>query len=648
MKQIFIYFSLYFFGVFSRLYYIYSDSSFEKYKGTGIYPFIEYDSFFFLTEAKQILFNFFQYPFNSVYDHNLYSLLLSFISKVFNLDLLFVSYYSPAFLAPLFLIPFYLIGKKLNKEKEMLFSSAFFLMSSIFFYRSVPGFSDTDSLIPFFIFMVFYALISFELTFKKISLLFFSSLFFHWWYIQSELLLFFIFISFSVYLFLEKKKEFIIPILIFGLLAISSFVLIIKIFLFISFFFLYKTKLERYILVFIFIAFLFSFSEFFISKLNYYFFKENVSSYSLNKMSVNISESKEMTIVDFKKVFLDNYILLVISLISFLYFSYKNKILLTLFPIFLLGIASFFGGVRFIIYLEPFLSIGLGFLIGTLFIKNNDILQKIFLLLLFISMLMFLTKEKPLLYSFPNFEKLNTYNNIPKLERNGLIFSSWHEGYPLMYYSNNLSFTNGSFHGNLLNFVSASIFLEDEKTAYSLLNRQAYNISNNFEKIEQNKLFGKIDERNNLYKPKNKEDLLKYIKTSDYEKFNKPLYVFVKKEWTPKTFIKEYSFKDENISYLFLNEKLIKQNESTSINLKEGKWFKYNKEIKISEYYENGKNIYKDKNGEFSLYINKDKLLLSDNRFKDSLLLRLLTNTYNKDLFNKIYEDNESILYQMR
>ncbi len=188
---------------------------------------------------------------------------------------------------------------------------------------------------------------------------------------------------------------------------------------------------------------------------------------------MSISELQKLS---FKEVF--DFIVLnpvfgVVGLIgSFFVFLFYFKKLIFLFPFFIIGLLSFFSGVRFTMYLAPFIGIGLGFTIHLIFEKlfiyakvfqeayKQQITKLVVGTFLFLSIFLV---QKPVLdyFSTPKiFAPLVRNMEFLKeaIPSNAVIWSWWDYGYAFQLYARRAVFHDGGSQGTPKTYFVARSF----------------------------------------------------------------------------------------------------------------------------------------------------------------------------------------------
>ena len=258
---------------------------------TGDLPFIEIDSFWFLNQAKVILFNTFSLNYNDIYSFDLYGYLLAFTHYLTGVNLEIISFYSPILFSVLTVIIILLLFK--DNRLIGFFTALLLMSSSTYVFRTSVGYSDTDSGIVFFIFLFIYSLMK-----LKKEFVFISAFLFHWWYLNATIILFPIIVLFFIFNY-KKNKELTIDISFFAITALLPLHFSFKFVLILFYNYLKKYQIWFLILTLI----LFSYNLFFkiFNKVTYYLnpiIEQKLNIPSLVEDSTRTTETRLISFVD--------------------------------------------------------------------------------------------------------------------------------------------------------------------------------------------------------------------------------------------------------------------------------------------------------------------------------------------------------------
>jgi len=416
------------------------------------------------------------------------------ISKLTGLELRYIFLYLPPVMGTLFIIPMFYWIRQFAPIHVFIGASFLGLFNYVYYYRTSLGRYDTDFLILFFVYLILF-LISMSVFKKDKSYLYIilagiSSQIFMWWYHTPILLIFFASgLLFGLIVQRENPKEILKKISFFLLLCNPAYIY-------------YGLN---------------SFAKHLLG-----IFTKKTEGLPVNLSSFII----ELTPLDFNKFLsmtFDHLGILVLSVIGFVFLFIKQfRYMIIALPIILLGLTVFSSGERFLMYLAPFLGMGVGY---TLYLMNSYLKKVIFnqyifkfVTILFILMTgFFSTNSNAFIYSTrPSINenyKLALQDLDKKLEKDAYIWQWWDYGSVLEYYLRRGTYIdNHSFHPLKLYAYSFSMMEYDEKKSRNIIAFVTNNLSLS-------------------YTPQNlsKKDFLDFIKkASDYDRpLKNNVYVFV-------------------------------------------------------------------------------------------------------------------------
>ncbi|RMA93294.1 hypothetical protein [Hydrogenothermus marinus] len=487
----------------------------EKYKD---YVITGADAFYYARKAKELLENspnltidyLKNVPDFSISFVNFHSYIAYILAKYLHIDLNTIFLLFPPLFAPLFVIPLLSLLKDITKDKELFlfFIPSVTILGSlniIYAGRTQLGRFDTDFLILFFLFGIY---------------LFVYKLIKNLENIKSVLInLTIIFILYKLFMWHYPKN-------VFSLMFLFSFV--------ITSFYIYKTKLIKNLKINFLFSLLFfalimnneligsvlSIYKYFTS----YIFKITQPSFLPASVSISISELQGLTLKQVINITTDNILAFIIAIFGLILFFYRYKtFFLLLFPVFALGLTSF-GSNRFMMYLAPFIGIGVGYgvYIFYSFLKdrflNTDFLKNTtFTFLLFITFLFSTPPNAFLLIPRPLFSEgiyKSTLEANKYLKEDSYIWAWWDYGLAIQYLLNKGTFTdNGNFNQIKMYSFANSMYTTNPKRTYKLISYLTNKGTKNL--IKKNNLINiKIDEYLNLvdnYKEKPKKDVYIFI-----------------------------------------------------------------------------------------------------------------------------------------
>ena len=436
--------------------------------------------------------------------------------------------YMPLVLGSLIVVPIILISRVL-KNLEMGLIAA--LLASIvwsYYNRTMIGYFDTDMLnivLPMFL---LWSIIWAIETKQNIYLLLtaFDILVYRWWYPQSYSLEFSFFSLILLYtLIFDRKNNFnykLLAIMMFAMVGLDAYVRVLLV-LGVYFIFLQEKydKYIYYILATSIVVFLIGggFTPIW-NKLSSYIFVTDVVSVkeglNLHFFSVQqtIREASHISFETFANRISGHTTVFVVSIIGYVYLSYKHKIMLLALPMIGLGFLASVAGLRFTIYAVPILAFGVAFLITELASKMPTSKLK------FLTMLAF-----TLAILFPNYKHIDSYK-VPtvfsstevkildslksKIEKDDYIVGWWDYGYPIRYYSDAKTLVDGGKHSGSVNFPVSYILTHPQSEAVKMARLDVEYTEQNF---ELNKTGSNVEQMTIDYGFKDTNDFLLSLQT---------------------------------------------------------------------------------------------------------------------------------------
>ncbi|MDQ7042903.1 MAG: STT3 domain-containing protein, partial [Sulfurimonas sp.] len=175
----------------------------------------------------------------------------------------------------------------------------------------------------------------------------------------------------------------------------------------------------------------------------------------------------------------------ILSILGYIYLSYKHKVMLLALPMVGLGFLASTSGLRFTIYAVPILALGIAFLITE--VSKNLPSQKMKLL----SMVMF-----TLAILYPNYKHIDAYKvptvfNKTEVEvldkmkniahREDYMIGWWDYGYPLRYYADVKTLVDGGKHSGQVNFPVSYMLTNTQEEAAQMARLDVEYTEKNFE-----------------------------------------------------------------------------------------------------------------------------------------------------------------------
>ncbi|MEO2069358.1 MAG: STT3 domain-containing protein [Desulfurobacteriaceae bacterium] len=452
------------------------------YKDTPL--FTSYDAFFFAHYSKEYLNGSYKagerdhlrfVPDNATYPSPIpmESFLGAKLSEVFNTNIENIALWLTPILSIFFVVPLTVYFFRLNLFFAGFVGALFGVVNFIYLVRTSIARFDTDSLNLFFPFgMALFFLLALNSEGKRkyiyLATAGILTLGYSWWYAHYGITLSFLILYLLVAVFIKAKesqevffKEKLLASIrkelpYFGiLLLLSNPVFVYRgIFNFLS---LVKTYLIN-------------------------FFKPAVSG-GFPNVFMSISEAQHFDIVRTADLSSGNILLFAIGLLGVsILFVKRFRETVFLLPIFLIGLMALKGGNRFIMYLSPFIGIGIGYLIDSTlsFFKRKEFLGELriyFLILILLLLLPFL-----LLYFNKNSVAFVIEPKItPELQagfiklgeiapKNSWIWTWWDYGYAIQYLATRATFHDGGSQGSPKTYFVATTFsIDSPKVAHNTI-----------------------------------------------------------------------------------------------------------------------------------------------------------------------------------
>jgi undecaprenyl-diphosphooligosaccharide--protein glycosyltransferase len=532
LLYIFIAFS---FSVALRLIWIYQFGGYEAFKFNGQFMINTNDGYFWAEGARDLLSGISQpndlSP-TSLAPAQLTALFATLLPFSFESIIL----YMPVFLSSLVVIPIILIARELDNLEMGLIAALLGSVAWSYYNRTMVGYYDTDMLnivLPMFLlWSIIWAIGSKEekyLLFAAIDILIYR-----WWYPQSYSLEFSFFGLILAYtLLFDRKNRY-----NYKLLAIMMFAMInvddmIRLPIVVALYFIFKqTKLDKYvyyILAAATVAFFASggFSPIW-GQLKGYVFKDallvGTEGLNLHFFSVmqTVREAGQIPFSEFANRISGHAVTFVLSVVGFIYLAYRHKIMLFALPMVGLGFLASVGGLRFTVYAVPVLAFGVAFLITEL--ARYMPTQK----LKYLSMLAF-----TLAILYPNYKHIDEYK-VPtvmnadevkvldvlksKAQREDYVIAWWDYGYPIRYYADVKTLTDGAKHDGDVNFPVSFILTNPSAVAAKMARLDVEYTERTFAKAEENRdknltLFSNIEQMTTEYGFKDTNDFLLSLET---------------------------------------------------------------------------------------------------------------------------------------
>ena len=391
--------------------------------------------------------------------------------------------FMPVFLSSLIVIPLVLIGRSFN-NLEMGFIAA--LVASVawsYYNRTMIGYYDTDMLnivLPtFLLWSVIWAMRTREDKYLLITAL--EILFYRWWYPESYALEFSFFALILLYtLVFERKNLYNYKLMTLMLLAMPMLDELIRLVMVVGVFFAFKQqKVQKYIYYVFAVAVLIFLATGGINpiwgKLKSYVFNTSVSAAKdgLNLHFFNVMqtvrEAGHIPFETFANRISGSIATFVLSIIGFIYLAYRHKVMLFALPMIGLGFLASVGGLRFTVYAVPVLALGIAFLIVEIANKIPDKKFKYLSMILLSAAVLYPNIIHVVSYKVPTVFMKDEVKVLDKLkhiaDREDYVVAWWDYGYPIRYYSDVKTLTDGAKHYGSVNFPVSFILTHPQEEA---------------------------------------------------------------------------------------------------------------------------------------------------------------------------------------
>ncbi|MDC0933370.1 STT3 domain-containing protein [Arcobacteraceae bacterium] len=426
--------------------------------------------------------------------------LTAYLFKLLPFSFETIIFYMPAFFSSLLVIPIVLIGRSIGKIEVGFIAALLASISWSYYNRTMVGYYDTDFLNIVFPTILLWSIIGAIQTKEDKYLLFtaFDVLFYRWWYPQSYALefaffaLILIYLLYSIYKNKNKSKKLYENIEVFYTIQLISMMLIamiqldieLRVMLIFGYFMLFRqTRWHKHLyimLVMILILFVSTGGiNPIISKLNSYVFKDVLqttgSDIQLHYFSV-MQTIKEASLIDLETLgnrISGNSIIFIFSIIGYFWMCYFRPVMLLGLPMLGLGLLSVSGGLRFTIYAIPILSFAIAYLVVDLSSKMKEKKIQIFFLVIVTSILLSPNIKHIIEYRVPSVFTNNEVKVLDRINkvasRDDYVVSWWDYGYPIRYYSDVKTLSDGGKHSGRVNFPISFSMLSEQKISAKML-----------------------------------------------------------------------------------------------------------------------------------------------------------------------------------
>ena len=495
------------FSVLMRMIWIYQFTGYEAFIHNGQFMINTNDGYYWAEGARDLISGVTQANDRSPIE-TAASQITAFFAHILPFSFETVILYLPVFLSSLLVIPMVLIAKNLKNLEMGLIASLLASIAWSYYNRTMVGYYDTDMLnivIPMFLlWSIIVGIRTHESKYLLVMAL--SILVYDWWYQSSYSLEVSFFAMVLLYtLILDRKNTYNYKFMSMMLLSMAIPENYFGLGLLIAIFFLLKGKqVEKYI-YYIFglsvVLFLVAggFEPIF-NRLKIYIFKDSIMSakegLGLHFYSVmqTVREAGQIPFETFANRISGHPVTFVISILGYLYLSYRHKIMLFALPMVGLGFLASVGGLRFTIYAVPILAFGIAFLITE--ISSQMPTKKLkYLTIIMLTLGVLYPNYKHIDgYKVPtvfNADEVKILENLHKVaNREDYVIAWWDYGYPIRYYADVKTLTDGGKHEGDSNFPVSFILTNPQEQAAKMAR---LDVEYTEERFESNRTLSNIE-----------------------------------------------------------------------------------------------------------------------------------------------------------
>lgn len=475
----------------------------------------------------------------------------------FKLDV--IAFYLPIIVASLFVIPLMLIARTIGMVEVGVIASVLGGSNVIYYLRSQLGYFDTDMLNVFFPLLLIWSLIELNRSFKPYLMLIVALdiVAYRWWYPQSYSIDFmYIAVLALPLIYYYRKKEmakvdFIVKTITLMMFGLVNLPIWLKIIIILAIYFLYK-KIDMRIVYGLLLTSIILFLATgglnpIILQINKYFAKTatveagNTFSFHFFNVYNTIREAKGNNLATVMMSLSANSFVFFLSFIGLIWLFIKKPIMVLSLPMIALGSLSLTipgivesSGMRFGIYLFPFLTLGFGYVIYNIASLLDKKIFRYGVLIIGLSIGLFFNYKY--IYSFNLKSVLNKYEadallkSQDKIKSDDYIVSWWDHGYYLQYFTGAKTIFDGGTQTNDNSYLVSQALLRPQNIGANLIEgyissieEHQNDINNKKTRLENLLLDNNFKSPNELftysYKPK---------------KFDKGIYLYLSYDLTNK------------------------------------------------------------------------------------------------------------------
>ena len=510
------------FSVAMRMIWVYQFSGYEPFMFNGQLMMNTNDGYYYAEGARDILGGFTQDDYSLSPVNSAASQLTALFAYILPFSFESVIFYMPVFLSSLVVIPIILIAKEIDNLDMGLIAALLASIAWSYYNRSMAGYYDTDMLnivLPMFLlWSIIWAIGTHQDKYLIITAL--DILVYRWWYPQSYSLEFSFFgLIFLYTLIFDRKNIYNYKLLALMMLAMINVDGFIRFPLVLGMFYIFKQekydKFIYYILgLSIFVFFATGGFNPILGQLKGYIFTNIVvaseDGLNLHFFSViqTVREAGHIPFKRFAERISGHEITFGLSIIGYLYLSYKHRIMLFGLPMIGLGFLASVGGLRFTIYAVPILAFGMAFFITELTRMITDKKGiKYFAYLIFTAAVLYPNIKHIEGYKVPAVFNADEVRVLDKLkgtaDREDYVISWWDYGYPIRYFSDTKTLIDGGKHSGGVNYPVSFMLTSPQAEAAKMARfdveytEKAFKIreaNKELKKDEKVKIFSNIEE----------------------------------------------------------------------------------------------------------------------------------------------------------
>jgi dolichyl-diphosphooligosaccharide--protein glycosyltransferase/undecaprenyl-diphosphooligosaccharide--protein glycosyltransferase len=418
--------------------------------------------------------------------------LTALVAKILPFSFESIIFYMPAFFSSLLVIPIILIGRSIGKLEVGFIAAILASIAWSYYNRTMVGYYDTDLLNIVFPTFLLWSLIWAIKTQEDKYLLFtaLDIIAYRWWYPQSYSLEFAFFGLVGAYVLYQyiQKEHFtynliLITFMMFAMMGLDGwirFIIVIALFLALTFKREFVIKYLYYLFGLSLVLFMATggFSPI-LGQLKGYIFRDAImiigDDLELHFYSVaqTIREAGKIPFETFANRISGHTITFILSIIGYIWLTFKYRVMILGLPMIGLGFLAYSGGLRFTIYAVPVLALGIGFLVYELSnISKNRIVKYSLMTILTISILVPNIRHV-IGYKVPAVFTKNEVVVLDKLKkiasREDYVVGWWDYGYPIRYYADVKTLSDGGKHSGSINFPTSFILTHPQVEASKML-----------------------------------------------------------------------------------------------------------------------------------------------------------------------------------